>query len=286
MTTMTQDNGNSGVPLTSSTGLASPRPNPRTGTRSAPGTGRRRGRTYYTADWHLGHRRIIELCDRPFRVGGEPDVEAMNQAILDGVNRVAGPRDHLVIVGDIVMGKLDETLGLLTQVRAGRVTMLPGNHDRWSLAYPHKLGSGVGVQYGAGTGIPVRTAWKKRYEEQRRGIYCLADKEPSVWDAWTVGGSGLMNAQISHYPYRGDSRTGEGVEDRHRWLRPVDGGAPLIHGHVHTRWRISDDLGGRMFNVGVDVNDFAPVSEETLAMWVMDVRDAEREREWAQRRLG
>lgn len=270
------------TPETGGPGLASPRPNPRNRTRAtrtgpATGAGRRRGRTYYTSDWHLGHTRIIELCGRPFRVGGEPDVAAMNQAIIDGANQVVGKRDHLIILGDIVMGKLDENLPLLAQLRAGRITLIPGNHDRWSLAYPHRIGSGVGVGHGPGAGLPVRAAWKKRYEEQRRGIFCMTDQEPSAWEAWNVGG-GQVNAVLSHYPYRGESQ--EGREDRYQWLRPEDRGFPLIHGHVHEKWRIN----GRMFNVGVDVNGFEPVSEETLAMWALDLRDRERERAWSQRR--
>jgi calcineurin-like phosphoesterase family protein len=41
----------------------------------------------------------------------------------------------------------------------------------------------------------------------------------------------------------------------------VDDGLPLICGHVHEAWRVR----GRMLNVGVDVNDFTPVSQEQVA---------------------
>jgi calcineurin-like phosphoesterase family protein len=33
-----------------------------------------------------------------------------------------------------------------------------------------------------------------------------------------------------------------------------------VHGHVHTSWR----LNGRQLNVGVDVNDYAPISEDDV----------------------
>ena len=82
---------------------------------------------------------------------------------------------------------------------------------------------------------------------------------PSVWPI-QIGG---RRVPLSHYPYAGDS----GKTDRHRWLRPRSTGLPLIHGHVHTKWRDN----GPMFNVGVDVNDFAPVSEAMLAEWLMGV---------------
>lgn len=70
----------------------------------------------------------------------------------------------------------------------------------------------------------------------------------------------LDAALFSHFPYAGDSHG----EDRYVELRPDDWGQPIIHGHVHTDWHVN----GRQFNVGVDVNDFTPVSEETLIDWV------------------
>ena len=60
-----------------------------------------------------------------------------------------------------------------------------------------------------------------------------------------------------HFPYEGDSHD----EDRFTRWRPVDDGAWLLHGHVHTSWQVN----GRQINVGVDVWDYAPVSEAALA---------------------
>ena len=59
-----------------------------------------------------------------------------------------------------------------------------------------------------------------------------------------------------HFPYVGDSHD----DDRFAPHRPVDDGRILLHGHVHNRWRID----GRQVNVGCDVWDYRPVSEEEL----------------------
>lgn len=59
-----------------------------------------------------------------------------------------------------------------------------------------------------------------------------------------------------HFPYEGDSR----AEDRYVDWRPLDRGRVLLHGHVHSSWRTN----GRMINVGVDVWDFAPISEQQI----------------------
>lgn len=211
----------------------------------------RTGKLYFMADPHFGHERIIELSQRPFGSVGE-----MNKGILDGINSTVGRRDTLVIVGDTALGKLNETLKLLTRVRAARIWLLPGNHDRFSLAYRH---SGA-----AETQRMKRGLWRTQYESARDGIRAEPDLVPSVW-GMRVGGRRVM---LSHYPYRGaegDAREAEARRaDRLAMLKPQDTGYPLIHGHVHHAWQRN----GRMLNVGVDVWDFKPVAESVVADWV------------------
>ena len=211
----------------------------------------RTGKTYYTADWHLGHDRIRELCRRPF-----DSVTEMNQVILDRTNEKVTGRDTLVIIGDVVMGKLAENLALLGKLRARRIWMLPGNHDRFSLAYGH---------HGAvETQRTKRELWRSQYEAAHRRLRAEPDRTPSVWSVRIAEQPVLL----SHYPYAGDSQEAE----RHAALRPRDTGLPLVHGHVHTRWRVR----GPMFNVGVDVNGFAPVGEDELVDWLMVWRNRDR----------
>jgi len=190
--------------------------------------------TYYSSDWHLGHARICELCDRPFA-----DTDEMNHAILTNTNRVV-PRDgRLILLGDTAMGKYEETMELLRQIVCEDVVLLPGNHDRFSLAYRDRVKQDV------------------RADELRAlGFTVYDDRSPSEW-LHTIGDTQVV---LSHYPYTGDS----GDRDRYSELRPQDEGLPLVHGHVHTRWREN----GRMLNVGVDQWDFAPVSEDTIAHWI------------------
>jgi calcineurin-like phosphoesterase family protein len=209
----------------------------------------RTNKVYFTADLHLGHERIIDLCDRPFRTGGEPDVAAMNEAIVDGINSRVSGRDSLVILGDVVMGKLDENLKLLKGIRAKRIWIIPGNHDRFSLAYGHR--GAVETQR------TKRHLWKTQYEGVRAGIRCEADLFPSAWG----GHLAQRRVLFSHYPYVGDSHS---EEDRYLRHRPVDRGLPLIHGHVHGQWREN----GRMLNVGVDVWGFKPVAEHEIVEWL------------------
>lgn len=199
---------------------------------------------YWTGDLHLGHARIIELCDRPFA-----SVDEMNEVIIDNINATVSTSDQLIIVGDIVMGKLGENLQLLSRIHAQTIILIPGNHDRWSLAFHTR-----------GDALTKRQSWARRYEEQRSPtttrIMALTDRAPSVWRS-TVG---KYFVSMSHYPYEGDSHG----DNRYGWLRPDESLSPLVHGHVHNSWQTK----GSQFNVGVDVNDFKPVSEDQLEAWI------------------
>lgn len=212
-------------------------------------------KTFFTADPHFGHVNMTEegkdLCKRGFKT-----VDEMNKALLDGINSTVSSEQRLVVLGDVVMGKLETNIHLLSGIRAREIILVPGNHDRFSLAYHHK-------------GSEEDAALKREqvryltYEEapDNDRFRALPDRTPSVW-----AGSELALVEplswtlFSHYPYEGDHTS----DDRYKELRAEDLGLPIIHGHVHDSWRIR----GRQFNVGVDVNDFKPVPEEELADWV------------------
>lgn len=201
---------------------------------------------YYSSDWHLGHvnmtRAGTDLCGRPFETPDE-----MNEAIVTFANETTQPDDQLHILGDIAMGKLDESLPWLTRVHC-ELVLYPGNHDRFSYAYQRKGDRAAKV---------LREA--ARYSEFGQLKYEVQG-QPSEWEApFNAPDGGVV--KMSHYPYVGDSHG----EDRHADMRPsAKGNRPLVHGHVHTEWQTN----GNMFNVGVDVNDFKPVSEEELLEWM------------------
>lgn len=179
---------------------------------------------WFTADLHFGHANIIGYCDRPFA-----DVEAMNEGLVDRWNDVVAPGDEVVVLGDVAMGQLAQSLRLVAALH-GRKVLVPGNHDR---CWPgHTKGVVEGVE---------------RYLEA--GFAEIWAPEVDL----VVGGVGV---KACHFPHRGDSHD----EDRFTAHRPVDDGRWLLHGHVHRSWQVE----GRMVNVGVDVWDLRPVSEEEI----------------------
>lgn len=208
--------------------------------------------TYFTADTHFGHLNMTregkDLCGRPFDT-----VVEMNEGLVHGFNEVLTKNDRLIMLGDICMGKLDDSLMWLSYLNAGEIILVPGNHDKWSLAY-HQKGD-------AEAQARRREEARVRYEIDER-FKALPDSKPSVWYGEDLAlADPLSDIPFSHYPYDGDSHG----EDRYWGMRArAFGNRPIIHGHVHTEWQVR----GQQFNVGVDVNDFKPVAEEQLVEWV------------------
>ena len=123
----------------------------------------------------------------------------MNEALIEGINSTVSHKNSLVIAGDVLLGKFDESVKLLKKIRARRILILPGNHDRTSLVYGH---------HGARETVRTkRQLYKAAYEEQRHGILCLEDRAPASWTATIPMQVGSRTVAMSHYPYVGDSQT-------------------------------------------------------------------------------
>jgi calcineurin-like phosphoesterase family protein len=179
---------------------------------------------WFTSDLHLGHANIIRYCDRPF-----PDVDAMDRGLVARWNETVAADDVVWVLGDMAMGRIDESLLLIREL-AGTKLLVPGNHDR---CWPGRGEKSV--------------EWVARYRDAG-----FAEILPAQVDL-TIGG---CPARACHFPYFGDSHD----EDRFEAHRPVDDGRLLLHGHVHTSWRVA----GHQVNVGCDVWDYRPVAEDAI----------------------
>jgi calcineurin-like phosphoesterase family protein len=176
---------------------------------------------WFTADLHFGHANIIQYCARPFA-----DVDSMNCALIEGWNSSVKPTDTVWVLGDVALGRIDDTFALIGELHGGKL-LLAGNHDRCWFGHGDKA-----------------TRWTERYLDA--GFAEVHHGEIKIDIA-------QRSVLASHFPYRGDSHD----HDRFVEHRPVDRGEWLLHGHVHERWRQR----GQMINVGVDAWGYRPVSE-------------------------
>lgn len=192
-------------------------------------------RQWFSADLHFGHRNIIRYCDRPF-----DDVAHMNDALVERWNALVAPDDEVWVLGDVAMGKIDETLPYVSGLH-GRLHLVTGNHDRCWPGHGDKA-----------------DGWEPRYREV--GFVHIHHGSRVVRVTATDGRS--RDVLACHFPYEGDSQD----IDRYPNARPVDHGDWLLHGHVHEVWRQH----GRMINVGMDGWGGVPVSADD----VLDLIDA------------
>lgn len=187
-------------------------------------------RVFVVSDTHFGHTNIIRYCGRPFA-----EVNEMDRQLAARWN-AAVPHDATVWhLGDVTI-RPEKLAARLSQLN-GRKILVAGNHD-----HPH----------------PVSIHHKGRLPEELAAYtraYCAAGFEAvHLVGAFTLPNFGRVF--VSHYPY----------SDRPDWLRvrlPDDGVTPLLHGHVHDKWRFK----GRMLNAGVEVQDYRPMS-------LREIRDA------------
>lgn len=71
---------------------------------------------------------------------------------------------------------------------------------------------------------------------------------------------------MSHFPYKGSGD--HTAENRFELNRLEDDGKWLLHGHIHRLWRIK----GKMLNVGVDRNNYYPISIDEILREIAGLR--------------
>ena len=77
---------------------------------------------YYTADNHLGHKNVIEMCNRPFE-----DISDMNEQMIQRWNAKVKGNDIVYIIGDMFFRCLNPE-DILKRLK-GKKRLVLGNHD-------------------------------------------------------------------------------------------------------------------------------------------------------------
>ncbi|MBU2852943.1 metallophosphoesterase [Acidithiobacillus ferriphilus] len=80
--------------------------------------------TWFTSDLHLGHKNIIQYCQRPFA-----SVEEMDHALIRAWNDRVEANDTVYVLGDFAFESGVKARSALRQL-AGRKILILGNHDR------------------------------------------------------------------------------------------------------------------------------------------------------------
>jgi calcineurin-like phosphoesterase family protein len=167
----------------------------------------------------------------------------MNLGLVKRWNDTVRPWDVVYVLGDMCMGKIDESLKFVGQLH-GVKHLITGNHDRCGNTYYFK------------PNYSKQMLWVQKY--LAAGFTSITDG--SIIFRFDFHGH-QAEVQMCHFPFEGDSTD----EERHPEARPEDTGRVLFHGHCHGLWKFND----RMVDVGVDVWDFRPTQiKEVYRQWL------------------
>lgn len=198
-------------------------------------------KVYFTSDQHFGHKNVISYCARPFS-----SVEEMNETLIHRHNQVVKPEDTVYHLGDFSLSEkwVDEVSPRLN----GKKFLCPGNHD-----FCHSV-----------HGRKPQKVLKAAQRFMRHGWTVLPEQHQVM--------IGKVPVLLCHLPY---SYVGEGDKEAQRYaaLRPKPAHHKyLLCGHVHSNWRVMQHKhsGKLMYNVGVDVHTYYPVSAEVIMCNLLD----------------
>lgn len=194
---------------------------------------------YCTSDEHFYHTNVIKYCGRPY-----DSVEQMNEALVNNWNSIVRPEDDVYCLGDFSMAF--RSVELFSSRLMGKKYLVPGNHD-FCHSYHKKSRNPEN-----------RTKWIQNYENL--GWKILPEQTTLELD-------GIGTVNLCHHPYSDDENkdSQSGYGDKYAKWRPVDDGKILLCGHVHQNWTTKKSPKGTlMINVGVDVNNYAPISLDDI----------------------
>lgn len=182
---------------------------------------------YFTSDLHLGHANAIEFKNRPFL-----NVEHMNSVLIENINNTVRPDDELWILGDFAYKiSVDEALALRKEIRCRHLHLIKGNHDK---------------NYSQSNIFQSVQDYKELKTEYGRLV--LFHYPILEWNAAHYGTVHLHG----HIHSTSDYNT-KNLSLRYRDRFP--------YGHAPK----DPNLNLRIYDVGVDANEYCPVSLETIA---------------------
>ena len=79
--------------------------------------------TYFIADTHFGHGKVIEFEDRPFA-----DADEMDRLLIQNWNQKVQPGDLIYHLGDVAFHKKPRTKEILSKLNGTKI-LIRGNHD-------------------------------------------------------------------------------------------------------------------------------------------------------------
>ena len=194
---------------------------------------------FFTSDWHIGHKKVLQLSDRPFKT-----VEEMAASLVRRYNATVPENGVCYFLGDMGLCKSSTIKEVVDQLNGTKVLVL-GNHDK-KINAMYAMGFDV-VMYGATITVGGQKVTM---------THC------------PLLGVPRENTEDMKGSIEGENWHGESRENR-KIFTCTDEGQFHLHGHIHSpNGGKSQKILGRQFDVGVDANSYTPVSISTIESWI------------------
>lgn len=191
---------------------------------------------YFTSDLHLGHANIIQYCNRPF-----DGVHKMDLAIIANWNDTITDDDIVFILGDFCWRLNSAAIKWYINELKGRKILILGNHDKSEKVYQGLLEK----VYDGFINIKVRDLTAKEgYQRLTLCHYPMLSWYQSHRGAWQLFGH--MHNETLH-----------SIEDAEK-------GGEEVSDFLKSEYKYSDRLRKNQYDVGVDGNNFTPLSYEKV----------------------
>lgn len=201
---------------------------------------------YFTSDNHFFHTNILKHCPTRKEVLGDT-VEKMNEKIIDLWNKNVSHSDSICVLGDFLWKKagggyipapgerLNDMKKLLKILR-GRKILVLGNHDNFTKQEYIDSGFDCVVE-------------ECLFEYSGEKAYASHDPLKVIESFFK---NNELFSSFSDMPYDRP----ESYKKFQSYIEKIQG--RFLCGHVHQMWRRL----GPFINVGIDANNFIPVSSE------------------------
>lgn len=197
-----------------------------------------RKRIFFTSDLHIGHEKVIEFSNRPFK-----ECKEMHRHIIKNFNAVLDDDSVLYVLGDVGMCGTEELKKVLGKIKGTKVLIL-GNHDKKHNA-----------MYNAGFDIVLNSACLYIAGQRVTMSHC------PLLGLYRENTEGMRSGVVENW--HGENR------ENFKQYTVTNEGQFHCHGHIHSpNSGKSKKILGRQFDVGVDANSFRPVSISTIESWI------------------
>lgn len=194
---------------------------------------------YWTSDWHIGHKAVIDFSNRPFK-----DCDDMHRVLINNYNSTVGTHDICYFLGDMGMTAGPEIKKVVQKLNGTKI-LVQGNHDKKGRQFWMDCGFVTVMNTGS---IVIAKQMVTFSHCPLRGVF----RED------TTNMRGAKPGEMWH------------KEERHGPLYSLpDFGQFHLHGHTHApnngKSTVKQD---KQWDIGVDGNKYRPVSISQVESWV------------------